>query len=110
MVTTLLKSIAAIAFLCILFWLSAYDWIGLVLLVVWILAIGVLLHSDLAQRFLWIPVALALAGLFGSMIMLAIPGAVTLAANVVILALLFVSLEVLKKRRSSLVCVRVRAW
>jgi len=95
MLTTLLTGIAGAALLGSLFWGSARDGVTL-LLAVWTVAIGVFAYSNLADRSLWIPALLALAGVFGSILPLAIPGNMTLAANLAILLLFIVSLEVLK--------------
>jgi hypothetical protein len=81
MLTTLLKWITGAAFLGSLFWYSARDCAAL-LLAVWTVAVGIFIHSNVADRLLWIPVALALAGVFGSVVVLAIPSNITLAANV----------------------------
>ena len=87
-----------------LFWCSACQCVSL-LLVIWTLAIGFLAYFNLANRFLWIPVLLALAGVFGSILVLAIPADIILAANVATLVLFGVSLEVLKDKRDSSVAV-----
>lgn len=108
MLTALLKWIAIATFLGSLFWCSARDCVAL-LVAVWTVAIGVFVYSNLAGRFLWIPVLLALAGVFGSILMLAVPANITLAANVATLVLFIVSLEVLKKHGSSIAFVRHHA-
>lgn len=109
MLTTLLRTVIGGAFLGSLFWFSDRDWVGLLLLAVWTVAIGAMIHSNLAERFLWIPLALALTGLFSSIIVLAIPANITLAANLVTIVLFLVSLEVLKRQRSLIALVRLRA-
>lgn len=86
MLMTLLKWTTGTAFLGSLFWCSARDCATL-LLAVWMVAIGVFVYSNLADRFFWIPVLLALAGVFGSIFVLAIPGKITLAANVATLVI-----------------------
>lgn len=109
MLTTLLKWITGAAFLGSLFWCSARDCTAL-LLAVWTLAIGVFVYSDLADRFLWIPVLLALAGVFSSILPLATSPNMALVANAATLVLFMVSLEVLKKKhRSSMALIRHRA-
>lgn len=108
MLTTLLKWTTGAAFLGSLFWCSARDCTTL-LLAVWMVAIGVFVYSNLAHRFLWIPAFLALAGVFGSIFVIAIPGSITLAANVATLVIFIVSVEVLKKKhRSAMVLMRQR--
>ena len=100
MLMTLLKWITGAAFLGSLFWCSDRACVVL-LLAIWTVAIGVLVYSDLADRFLWIPVLLALAGVFSSILPLAISPNVAVVANEAILILFIVSLEVLTKRRRS---------
>ena len=70
------------------------------LLAVWLGAIAVLVCVDRAEKFLWIPALLAVAGVFSSILPFAISPNVALVANGVILILFIASLEVLKKRRS----------
>lgn len=106
MFTTLLESIAGAVFLGSLFWCSSRDCVAL-LLIAWTLAIGAFVYSNLAERFLWIPVLLALAGVFGSVFALVVPANMTLAVNEAILATFLVALKVLKsKRRSAVAFVR----
>jgi hypothetical protein len=109
MLTTVLKWTTGTAFLGGLFWCSAGDCTTL-LLAVWMVAIGILVYSNLADRFLWILLLLALAGVFGSIFVIAIPGSITLAANVATLVTFIVSVEVLKKKhRSAMAVMRHRA-
>jgi len=108
MLTTLLKWLAGSALLGSLFWCSARDCAAL-LLAVWVVAIGVFVCTNLPDRFLWVPVSLALAGLFSAILVLTIPANVSRTASVATLVLFVVSLEVLKKRRSSLALMRHRA-
>ena len=54
---------------------------------------------DLADKFLWVPVFLALAGVFSAILPLAITPNVALIANAATLALFIVSLEVLTRKR-----------
>jgi hypothetical protein len=72
------------------------------LLVIWTAAIAVFVDSNPVARFLWIPVSLGLVGVLGSILILAIPADLTLAANVATLVLFVVSFEVLKKRHPKL--------
>lgn len=98
MLTTILKLITGTAFLGSLFWFSAHDWVALLLLAAWILAIAMVVRSNRVDRFLWIPVVIALAGVLGSVLVLAIPAGITLASNEAILVLFIGSFEVLKRR------------
>jgi hypothetical protein len=89
-------------------WFSVRDFVTL-LLVIWTAAIAVFAHSDLVSQFIWIPVSLGLAGVLGSIFILAIPANVILAANIAVLVLFVVSFEVLKrKHRSRLMSARHR--
>jgi hypothetical protein len=68
-----------------------------------------LVFSDLTNRFLWIPVLLAFVGVFGTVVVLVIPGNATLAANGATLVMFIISVETLKKkRRSSIAFMRHR--
>jgi hypothetical protein len=110
MLKTLLKWIVGAAILGSLFWCSNRECVAL-LLTVWTVAIGIFVYSNLADRFLWIPVLLALFGVFGSILVLAIPANIILAGNMATLILFAISLEVLKdKRHSSIAVLRHRAW
>lgn len=104
MLKTLLRWIVGAVILGSFFWCSDRQCVAL-LLAAWMVAIGVLVFSNLADRFLWIPVLLALAGVFGSILELSIPANTILAANVATLVLFALSLEVLKDKRHSLVAV-----
>jgi hypothetical protein len=109
MLTTLLKSFTGAAFLSSLFWWSARD-CAILLLAVWMVAIGAFVLANLADRCLWILVLLALAGVFGSVFALLFPANIILVANVATLVSFIVSLEVLKKKnRSWLTLLRHRA-
>jgi hypothetical protein len=107
MLTTLLQSFTGAALLSSLFWGSARD-CAVLLLAVWMVAIGGFVLSNLADRFLWIPVLLALAGLFASVFALAIPASIILAVNVATLASFVVSVEVLKKKNRSWIALMGR--
>ena len=100
MLTTLLKCITVIPFLGSLFWYSSRDG-AVLLLAIWTVAIGGLVFSDLTNRLLWIPVLLAFVGVFGTVVVLVIPGNATLAANGATLVMFIISVETLKKRRRS---------
>jgi hypothetical protein len=109
MLTTLLKWTMGTVFLGSLFWYSPGDCTTL-LLAGWMVAIGAFVCSNLAERLLRIPVLLALAGVLGSIFLIAIPGSLTLAANVATLAIFIISVEVLKKKhRSAMAVMRHRA-
>lgn len=101
MFTTLSRLITGTAFLGSLFWFSAHEWVALLLLAAWIIAIAVVVRSNLVDKFLWIPVLIALAGVLGSVLVLAIPAGITLAANEVTLVMFIVSFQVLKRRRGN---------
>jgi hypothetical protein len=101
MFTTRLQWITGGAFLGSLFWFPARDYVALLLFVVWAAAIGMMVYLNLADKFLWIPVLLALAGVLGSVFVLAIPTNISLTANIATLVLFVASLKVLKKRRAS---------
>ena len=80
------------------------------LLAVWIGAIAVLVLTDRAERFLWIPVLLALGGLFSTMLPLTISPHAAAVANGTILFLFIVSFGVLEKnRRLPIALMRHRA-
>jgi hypothetical protein len=101
MSATILRIFADTASLGSMLWFAARDCATL-LLVVWTAAIAVFVDSNLVARFLWIPVSLGLAGVVGSLLILAIPVGITLAVNVATLVLFVVSFELLKKRRPKL--------
>ena len=68
---------------------------AVLLLAVWAGAIVVLVNVDRADKFLWIPVLLAVAGMFSAILPLAISFNVAVVANGATLILFMVSLEVL---------------
>jgi hypothetical protein len=105
MPTTLLKWFMVAALFGGLFWCSTGHCVAL-LVAIWAVATLVLVYSNLDERFSWIPVLLALAGLFGSILILAIPGDITLAINEAILITFLISVEVLKKERRSVAFAR----
>jgi hypothetical protein len=71
----------------------------LLLLAIWVVAIAVFVSLDWPDKHLWIPVLLALAGVFGSILPVAIAPNVALVANAAMLVLFIVSLERLRPRR-----------
>ncbi len=98
MLTTLFKWIAGSAFLGSLFWCSGDDRAAL-LLAGWTIGIVVFVCSNVADRFLLVPVILAFGGVFSLIVVFAIPVTATVAANAATFVLFIVSLEVLQKRR-----------
>lgn len=107
--TMLLTWTAGAAVLVSLFWCSLGHCVML-LLTVWVIAIASFVYSNLKDKLLCIPVLLAGLGVLGLIFVLAIPGKITLAANVAVLVTFVISLEVLKKKpRSSIACMRHRA-
>ena len=65
------------------------------LLAVWVGAVAVLVNVGRDDRFLWIPILLAVAGVFSSVLPLAISFNVAVVENGATLILFIVSLEVL---------------
>lgn len=98
--TTLFTWITGAAILGSLFWCSARECVT-VLLALWTILIGSFVYSNLKERHLFIPVLLAAIGVLGSIFVLAIPGNVTLAANVAAVVSFVASLEVMKRRAST---------
>ena len=79
----------------------------LLLLAVWVGAIVVLVLTDRAEKFLWIPVLLALAGVFSSILPVAISPHAAAITNGAILTLFIVSFGALgKNRRPSIALMR----
>lgn len=99
MLTTLFTSIEDATLLGSLSWCTG-GYCAAVLLAVWTVGIVVLVCSNIENRFLLIPVFLAFSGVFGLIVVFAIPLTGTVVANAVTFVLFIVSLEVLKKRRS----------
>lgn len=104
--TTLLIWIAGAAILGGLFWCSARECMT-ALLALWTILIGSFVYSNLKERHLFIPVLLGAIGILGSVFVLAIPGNITLAANVAVVVSFVASVEVMK-RRASIALVRHR--
>jgi hypothetical protein len=92
----LMKCVSGMVFLGSLIWYPSGVCAGL-LLAVWTIAIVVFAFSNVAGRFLWIPLLLALSGLLGSIFLLAIPNTMILTAEEAMLVTFMVSLELLKK-------------
>ena len=98
MLTTLFTWIADATLLGSPSWCTGGYCAG-VLLAVWTVGIVVLVCSNIENRFLLVPVFLAFSGVFGLIVVFAIPLAGTVAANAATFVLFIVSLEVLKKPR-----------
>jgi hypothetical protein len=82
---------------------------AVLLLAVWAGAIVVLVNVDRADKFLWIPVVLAVAGMFSAILPLAISFNVAVGANGATLILFIVSLEILNpKHRLAIARIRHR--
>lgn len=71
----------------------------LVLLAMWVGAIAVLIYADLADRFLGVPVLLALTGVFASILPLVMSSDIALVANAATLILFIFSVQVFKPKR-----------
>jgi uncharacterized membrane protein YoaK (UPF0700 family) len=83
------------------------ETLAVLLLAVWVGAITVLVKVDRADKFLWIPVLLAVAGLFSSVLPLAISFNVAVVENVATLILFIVSVGVLNPQHR-LISARIR--
>jgi hypothetical protein len=70
----------------------------LLLLIVWTGSIAAFSYITLSDRHLWIPVLLALAGVFGSLLPLATTPNIALVANAATLILFIVSLQTLRPK------------
>jgi hypothetical protein len=71
----------------------------LVLLAMWVGAIAVLVHWNLADRFLWVPVLLAITGVFASILPLAMPSNIAMVVNAATLTLFILSVQMSKPKR-----------
>ena len=81
----------------------------LLLLTVWVGAIAGFVSVKRADKLLWIPVALAVAGMFSAILPLAISFNVAVVANGATLILFIVSLEILNpKHRLAIARIRHR--
>jgi hypothetical protein len=83
------------------------ETLAILLLTVWIGAIVVLVNVERADKFLWIPVLLAVAGVFSSILPLAISFNLAVVENGATLLLFIVSLEVLHPKHQ-LTIARIR--
>ncbi|HET9695785.1 MAG TPA: hypothetical protein VFP40_02885 [Terriglobales bacterium] len=77
-----------------------------VLLAVWMVAIGVFVTTNLADRFLWVPVLLGLMGILSCMFIFALPAMLTLGINVATLLLFLLALELLKRHHTTAALVK----
>ncbi len=93
----LVKCVSSMVFLGSLFWCPS-GMCAALLLAVWTIGIALFAYSNVPEPFLWIPLLLALTGLFGAIFILAIPNTVILAAEEALLVVFMVSLGSLKKR------------
>ena len=81
----------------------------LLLLAIWVGAIAVLVSLDWPDNHLWIPVFLAVVGIFGAVLPAAVAPNGALVANAVTLALFILALERLRPRhRRAVVFVNYR--
>ncbi|MGA2961514.1 MAG: hypothetical protein ABSD96_07560 [Candidatus Korobacteraceae bacterium] len=80
---------------------------AVLLLAVWAGAIVVLVNVERADKLLWIPVLLAVAGMFSAILPLAISFNVAMIANGATLTLFMVSLEMLNPQHQ-LAIARIR--
>jgi hypothetical protein len=80
-----------------------------VLLAMWVGAIAVLVYVDLADRFLWVPVLLALTGVFASILPLVMSPNIAVVVNASTLTLFILSVQMSKlKRRLPITVMRQR--
>jgi hypothetical protein len=86
------------------------ETLAVLLLAVWVGAIAVLVNAERADKFLWLLVLLAVAGVFSSILPLAITPEVAVVANGATLILFIVLLEILNpKHRLTFARIRHRA-
>jgi len=71
----------------------------LVLLAMWVGAIAVLVYGNLADRFLWVPVLLAITGVFASILPLTMPSNIALVVNAATLTLFILFVQISKPKR-----------
>jgi hypothetical protein len=77
----------------------------ILLLIVWTGSIAAFGYIDLFDKYLWIPVLLALAGVFSSLLPLAITPNIALVANAATVILFIVPLERLRPKRRRAIAV-----
>ena len=80
--------------------------LALLILAIWVGAVVVLVYVDRADRFLWIPTLLALAGIFSSILPVTLAPHTAAVTSGVILILFIVSLAVLPRATSPAVLIR----
>jgi hypothetical protein len=86
------------------------ETLAVLLLAVWVGAIAILVNAERTDKFLWILVLLAVAGVFSSILPLAITHEVAVVANGATLILFIVLLEILNpKHRLTFARIRHRA-
>jgi hypothetical protein len=86
------------------------ETLAVLLLAVWVGAIAILVNAERSDKFLWILVLLAVAGVFSSILPLAITLEVAVVANGATLILFIVLLEILNpKHRLTFARIRHRA-
>ena len=86
------------------------ETLAVLLLAVWVGAITVLVKVDRADKFLWISVLLAVAGVFSSILPFAVSFNVAVVASGATLILFIVSLEVLNPKHQPVIArIRHRA-
>ena len=83
------------------------ETLTVLLLAVWVGAIVFFVSVERAEKLLWIPVVLAVAGMFSAVLPLAISFNVAMVANGATLMLFMVSLEVLNPQHR-LISARIR--
>jgi hypothetical protein len=74
-------------------------------LIMWTAAIAVFDDSDMLERFLWVPVSLGFAAMFGAVFILAIPSHVIMAFNIATLLPFMILSDAGKTKRCSPVAV-----
>jgi uncharacterized membrane protein YhaH (DUF805 family) len=72
--------------------------LAILLLAVWVGTIAILVNAERTDKFLWFLILLAVAGVFSSMLPLAITPEVAVVANGASLILFIVSLEILSPK------------
>jgi len=86
------------------------ETLAVLLLAVWVGAIAILVNAERTDKFLWILVLFAVAGVFSSILPLAITLEVAVVANGATLILFIVLLEILNpKHRLTFARIRHRA-
>jgi hypothetical protein len=93
----LMKCMFGALFFGSLFWCPSGVCAAL-LLGIWAISIAAFACSNMAERFLWIPPLLALTGMFGLVLVLAIPNRVMVAAEEAMLIMFVALLGLLRKR------------